>query len=215
VNAERSTRSFGWRGRSGALALSALVLAALCTMLLLASRQRLGLGGGQSVGVQVYVARIETFHLDDRHAAQRASASSSAVAHPRAAPDGETAALAQMLVCFGPHRNEHPECLSMRAGPDAHPTQINPWGHSDRDVLPNLRNVYSPGELMTIVPPGKCAPVEGGSGASIGVCAQLPDPPPPSRTAEEICVDANMGGPCHPPIPDAPQQVRRTPSTPP
>jgi hypothetical protein len=38
------------------------------------------------------------------------------------------------------------------------------------------------------------------AGAGVGVCGSFgTTPPPPSRSAEQICRDANMGGPCEPP----------------
>ena len=53
----------------------------------------------------------------------------------------------------------------------------------------DLEVIYTRAELQTLVMP-----------ACTGVCIRVgPRPPSPSRSAEEICRDANMGGPCAPP----------------
>lgn len=207
---DEPAQSFSWRKRGAALAVSALVVALTCFLLYLVSRHDALEDGSRTAGVEVLLQPKPPEH--PRATPHPQSARAAPLPSPLAPARSGDPVLAQMLVCFGSHRREHPECARAAAEPNA--PEIAIGSHSDRDVAPNLRNVYSPGELMTIAPEAKCAVLN--SAAAAKVCMPTyPDPPPPSRTAEEICVQQNMGGPCHPPIPDVPQHVRRTPSTPP
>lgn len=206
---DERAQSFNWRKRVAALGVSALLVALTCFLLYLVSRHTAFDQSWRSAGIEVLLQPKPQEHPRPEPHPQNARAAP--LPSPLAPVRAGDPVLAQMLVCFGPHRNEHREC-TRTAEPNAPALPIGP--HSDRDVAPDLHNVYSPGELMTIAPGPKCAVLNPAAVAK--VCMPIyPDPPPPSRTGEEICVQQNMGGPCHPPIPDEPQHVRRTPSTPP
>jgi hypothetical protein len=101
--------------------------------------------------------------------------------------------LAQALVCFGPNRRDHPECLDL-ANPAlaASGPPISTAGHY---APPPSTRVLTTADrpIWQGIPPDPCAP--GGHGQ---VCFRFPDPPPPSHSPEEIC-EAGLIGPCHPP----------------
>ena len=171
----------------------AVIVVAACVGLYLASRQLMRTDGG-TAGVEVFLApKPETPHPPPppRTATTPGAVASYAAPQPNADP-----VLAQMLTCFSTHRREHTECPQPPP-----PTEFDHFGRipAGRDFArpePLDRNtLYSPGEQMTLAPPIPCMTDIGPAMA----CAHVtPDPPPPSRTAEQIC-DAGGIGPCRTP----------------
>jgi hypothetical protein len=102
----------------------------------------------------------------------------------------DRASLAQMLACLRPRELRPPWCASEQSEGSEAPQAELPVGGDFYQTPRNNRNrIYSPAELATIVMP----PCE------VGCVRVGRPPPPPSRSAEQICEDGNLGGPCHPP----------------
>ena len=60
-----------------------------------------------------------------------------------------------------------------------------------------MARIYTRAEQQTLVMPS-C--MRDGPGGMVGACVRMGvTPPPPSRSAEEICRDGGLGGPCAPP----------------
>lgn len=108
------------------------------------------------------------------------------------------AVLAQMLVCFGPDRDKHPECTPHWGDP-RFAASGPPISSAGRYAPPPVTRVLvTPSRpAWQGIPDDPCAPGAQGGGA-VTLCARFPDPPPPSKSPEELC-EAGLIGPCHPP----------------
>lgn len=204
--------TIGARGRSLSFTASALLITMLCTLMILVSRVA-QLGDG---------ATIRGVHAVIEEAPRRAAAP--APQAPRRAgiaviaPDGaptptpipvDREMLARALACFDRLNRERPaDCPREALEQD--------YGDGERtrrayDPSPPRVRVALDPLPMGISPPcnvGVHATTMGGDGVGGGACFHVGrDPPPPSRSAEEIC-EAGHVGPCRPP-PFRPEDVVR------
>lgn len=100
--------------------------------------------------------------------------------------------LARTLSCFSRRVAERPPNCPPPQDAEAS-IELPAGGDFAQPEELDLNRVYTPAELRTIVTPS-CRR-DGGGGACIPIG---PRPPPPSRSAEEVCEDEGIG-PCRPP----------------
>jgi len=188
----------GWRLRGAALGAGALAVAIACALLLLASRTLLYQDDARTDGVEVLLTPREEVRQRDRRnpAQQRTARASSPDAPHDTRPAADRVALAQMLRCFGSRREgaRPADCPREPEPPDWRRSAELPMGGDYYEPPPvDLERVYTRAELATIVMP-PCGP---------GCVPVGQPPPPPIRSAEQICEDGGLGGPCRPPpLPD-------------
>lgn len=181
-------------------AASALTVLAACALLVLGSRVSPLTEDDSAQRVSVWLARPEEPRTQpDRRAPQqqRAQGAPSEAAAPDMRPAADRAAMAQMLRCFGVRRESARPADCPREPPPPEwsaRAQLPVGGDHYRPPPVNLERVYSRAELNTIVMP-QCGP---------GCFPIGPVPPPPVRSAEQICEEGGLGGPCRPPPEHAP-----------
>jgi hypothetical protein len=182
-----------WRFRTAASAASALACASLIALLVLVSRAVIA-PERPAAGVEVFLAPPV-----EREAARPAAARGPVAAvsppNPSAAPSVEAEMVQHLLRCFNLRGTERPpECAREQAPADWARPQILLGGRHATPEQPDLTRLYTRAEQQTLVMPS-CVR-DGASGACVrfGVT-----PPPPSRSAEQICRDGGLGGPCSPP----------------
>jgi hypothetical protein len=204
------------RQRTLSMAASTLVVGIACVLLVLSSRTRIFEQFGPNVINVVITPKPE--RLDPERPQQRQTQRANAPASTSTQYDAPASAVQQqlssMLVCFRPRGRRPPHCPEEPAPNRDYPrTQLPVGGDFYQPPLLDLDRIYTKAERDTLVMPS-CVrdgpPSTGGAGVS--VCAPFgTTPPPPSRSAEQICRDANMGGPCETP-PFREEDVVRRPS---
>jgi hypothetical protein len=193
------------RVRTASFGASICLVALACTVLLINSRAVVFLEGP---AIQVVSVQVETRTPPNTgaHARRSGVATTSTTAPPTAtALPVAREILARVQACASPHAEDRPaNCPQDASAQDWQQSQRLPVG-GDFYQPPYVdpRQVFSRAELATIanVPPcqvGFHAAVIGPAVAMQYCARPLPDPPLPSRSAEEVC-DAGGIGPCHPP----------------
>lgn len=194
--------------RSVTLTASALVVLGVCAMLWWFSRVIAAYDAPPVAGVEVTLARPSPQRTPPRHAAQptEATRTSTVPAAETTLPLG-AAMLARTLSCADPHPERRPADCPASATPrfGAAP-QYPPSEGFGEDPL-HLNRGYSIAEQATLLTPS--CKRDGGPPGMVSVCATIGrDPPPPSRSAEQVCEDGGIG-PCHPPQFRADEVVRQ------
>jgi len=188
-----------WRVRALAQAGACALCAAFCALLVLASRVALTPERAVS-GVEVFFERPPEHELarppQARPARPGASAPMPALS---TAPSADAAMQAQLLRCFvRPGQPRPPNCPSDPPPEDWRRPQLPMGGEYAPPPEPDMDAIYTRAERDTLVMPS-CI-----RDKTSGACMRFGQrPPPPSRSAEQICRDGGLGGPCVPP----PEQV--------
>jgi hypothetical protein len=192
------------RRRALSVAASTLVVGVACVLLVLSSRTSSFEPFRPNVIDVVITPNPERLDLErpQQRQPQRANAPASTSTQPNAPASADQQQLSSMLACFRPRGRRPAHCPEEPAPNSDDPrTQLPVGGDFYQPPPPDLDRIYTRAERDTIVMPS-CVrdgpPPTGGAGVS--VCAPFgTTPPPPSRSAEQICRDANMGGPCETP----------------
>lgn len=190
------------RRRALSMAASTLVVGIACVLLVLSSRTAIFESMGPAIINVVIAPNPERRDPDgpQRQPQQRPNTPSTPTT-PNAPVSVDQQQISNMLACFRPRGHRPTHCPQ-----EAAPTPDNPRGQlpvgGDFYEPPelDLNQIYTQAERDTLVMPS-CVR-DGPPGAGAGVAARVPfgtRPPPPSRSAEQICRDANMGGPCEAP----------------
>jgi hypothetical protein len=193
--------------RAAALAAGALAVALACALLVLASRTSV-LQDGEVRRATIWLTQREAPpRPQDRRAPQpyRATGAQSAHAAPDTRPAADRAALSQMLRCFGARRDaQRPADCPREAPPPqwSSRAELPVGGDYHQPPAVDLERVYSRAELNTIVMP-TCRNAAPSALRATGCVPIGPTPPPPTRSAQQICEEGGLGGPCAPP-PDLP-----------
>lgn len=191
------------RQRMLSVAASTLVVCATIALLVWSSRTTTWVGDGAR-GVDVTIVEREREDPPRQRPQQRApqpgapQASDAAVDAREAA---DNAALSNMIACMRP-RNERPATCPRDppVDPDDSRTRLPVGGDYYVPPPPDLDRIYTQAERETLVMPSCVRDGAPGAGAGVSVCARMGiTPPPPTRSMEEVCRDANMGGPCETP----------------
>jgi len=172
--------------------LISLALTGAVTALLIFNSTTLIQAGAPSIRVFVEAVRRPPPQQRARVRAAAMRSSPSEAAPVEAQPD--LAALANELVCFthDVERRRAAHCPEEQR-PAWNPAARRPGDAPHQSSIP----AFSVGERV-LRTPGRCE--IGLAGPGIEVCRSLyPDPPPPSRTAQQICEASHLGGPCTPP----------------
>lgn len=194
------TQIADWRVRAAARLGGALVCAGLFALLMAASRSLLP-PERAAVGVEMILAEHAPPAQQRVHPPLSSPTAPSAHAPP-AAPSIEAEMLSRMLRCIRrPGQPRPADCPGEPAQPDWARPQIPVGGDYAQPEQPDFDRIYTRAEQRTLVMPS-CR--RDGAGACIPFGAR---PPPPSRSAEQICRDGGLGGPCAPP----PESVASTP----
>ncbi len=185
------------RQRALSVAASTLVVAVACVLLVLSSRTAIFEGLGPNA-IDVVITenpdRPDPERPQQRQPQQRQNAPASTSTQPNAPTSADQQQLSNMLACFRPRRQRPAHCPSEPTPtPDDPRGQLPVGGDFYEPPPPDLNQIYTQAERETLVMPS-C--VRDGSGACMPFGTT---PPPPSRSAEQICRDANMGGPCEAP----------------
>lgn len=183
-----------WRGRAAAIAAATFVCASFAALLLLASRT-ITLESETARGVEVFISPREA--RPPRVEAQRPRTNTAPVADARPTPTAsvETQMLRRMLGCVRrPGERPREGCPSEPAAEDWARPRIAVGGDFAPPPSLDLNRAFTRAEQATLAMP----PCE-------GACFRVgPTPPPPSRSAEELCEMEGIG-PCRPP-PETPQR---------
>lgn len=122
-------------------------------------------------------------------------ATPSELAAPQGDPSVETQMLSRMLRCVRRPAQARPADCPREAAPEdwARP-QIPMGGDYAQEPEPDMERLYTRAERETLVMPS-CI-----RDKTSGACMRFGQrPPPPSRSAEQICREGGLGGPCTPP----------------
>jgi len=187
-----------WRvrllARAGALALCS----AFCALLVLASRVTLA-PERAILGVEVFLERPRA-REQARPAPPRAARPGAPTPNtaPAATPNLEAEMQTRLLRCFTRLGQPRPPSCPRDAAPeDWRRPQLPVGGDYAPPPEPDMERIYTRAERDTLVMPSCIREKTGG-------CMRFGErPPPPSRSAEQICRDGGLGGPCVPP----PEQV--------
>ncbi|WP_395644735.1 hypothetical protein [Terricaulis sp.] len=187
-----------WRLRSATLVASALIVASACVLLWWFSRVIAAYEAPAFTGVAASVERPAPPRLQARRTAPPPAVRSNA-----AVPVSETtmpvsaAMLARTLACTDTHLERRPVNCPRSAEPHwGEAPAVAPSTGFGEDPL-RLDRGYSVAERATLLTPS-CRR-DGGPPGMVSACMTIGrDPPPPSRSAEEICETGGIG-PCHPP----------------
>ena len=189
--------------RAISFASSTLLVTLACVLLVLASRVTASLDELTSEGVYATIEeRPRPQGPTNRRTSPNVRTADAAPAPTLTPLPVDRAMLARSLACLRPRAAER--ALDCPPRTDAHDStfELPAGGDFAQPEELDLNDVYTPAELRTLVTPS-CRR-DGGGGACIPIG---PRPPPPSRSAEEVC-EAEGIGPCHPP-PFRPEDVER------
>ena len=190
------------RRRALSMAASTLVVGIACVLLVLSSRTAIFERPGPNVINVVITPNPERRDPDrPQRQPQRPNAPSSTATTPNAPSSADQQQLSSMLACFRP-RNRRPAHCPQEAAPtpDNPRGQLPVGGDFYEPPEPDLNQIYTQAERDTLVMPSCVRDGPPGAGAGVSTCVPFGTrPPPPSRSAEQICRDANMGGPCEAP----------------
>lgn len=185
-----------WRMRAAAGVGATIACAALLALLLLASRTFVA-SEQRVVGVEVLLTERVREEPNEPRARPRTpgAPNTPAAQAPPARPTVDAAMMSRMLRCVRrPGQPRPPECPQEPAPDDWRRPQLPVGGVYAQPERPDLDRIYTRAERDTLVMPS-CVR-DGASGACVPFGTR---PPPPSRSPEQICRDANLGGPCAPP----------------
>lgn len=202
------------RLRAASVATSTAIVAFLCVLLLTLSRVTAYFDEAPVAGVEVEIAPREIERTTPaRRATPPPQRTTNAAAPPTPTPlpvDREM--LARALSCFdGLDRERRADCPR----PSDEQLALEAPGGNFPRVERNPRMALSQGErdvvaFMGVDPP--CIPGVSTNGLSVSYCQRFGIvPEPPSRSAEQICVEGGVG-PCRPP-PFRAEDVVRLPHT--
>lgn len=189
-----------WRVRAAARAGAFVLCAAFCALLVLTSQTKLT-PERAAQGVAVWIERPPERALarpsQPRAAGAPAPDQSQA---PPADPNVEAAMLSRLLRCARrPGQPRAPDCPREAEPEDWRRPQIPTGGDYAAPDQPDMDRIYTRAERETLVTPSCVRDKSSGACIPFGV-----RPPPPSRSAEQICRDGGLGGPCTPPPEPAP-----------
>lgn len=185
-----------WRVRALSAAAAFGVCFAVCALLVLSSRSTIT-ERGEAAGVEVFIAQRETIPAPPRRQGAQGAPVQHAVGAPLAAagpPSVDTQMLQRMLSCARrPGQRPRDDCPREPAPEDWRRPQLAVGGDFVQPPEPDMNQIYTRAELQTLVMPSCVRDASGG-------CMRIGTrPPPPSRSAEQICEDGGLGGPCRPP----------------
>lgn len=201
------------RRRALSVAASTLVVGAALVLLVWSSRTTTWVGEAAR-GVDVTIVereRAETPRQQPRQRAPQAGSPQASDAAVDAREAADNAALSNMIACMRP-RNQRPTTCPRDppVDPDDSRTRLPVGGDYYVPPPPDLDRIYTQAERETLVMPSCVRDGAPGAGAGASVCARMGiTPPPPTRSMEEVCRDANMGGPCETPLFREEDVVRR------
>jgi len=193
------------RVRTASFGASICLVALACTILLINSRAIVFLEGP---AIQAVSVQVETRAAPPRPAAH-ARASGVATTNTTAPPTATAIPVAREILehvqaCSNPRAEDRPaNCPHLALPQDWQQSQSLPVGGDFYQPPPvDLSRAFTRSELALANPP-PChigfSSVAMGNGSGVQYCQHTyPDPPPPTRSAEEVC-DAGGIGPCHPP----------------
>lgn len=192
------------RRRALSVAASTLVVGVACVLLVLSSRTASFEQFRPNVIDIVITPNPERLDPErpQQRQPQRANTPASTSTQPNAPASTDQQQISSMLACFRPRGRRPAHCPEeISPNSDDPRAQLPVGGDFYQPPPPDLDRIYTRAERATLVMPS-CVrdgpPSTGGAGVS--VCASFgTTPPPPSRSAEQICRDANMGGPCEAP----------------
>ena len=191
------------RRRALSMAASTLVVGIACVLLVLSSRTTIFEPRGSNIIDLVITPNPERREPDrpQRQAQPRANAPASTPTAPNAPTSADQQQLSNMLACFRPRGRRPAHCPQEAApNPDDPRTRLPVGGDFYEPPPPDLDRIYTQAERDTLVMPSCVRDGPPYAGAGGGACVPFgTTPPPPSRSAEQICRDANMGGPCEAP----------------
>ncbi len=190
------------RRRALSMVASALVVSIACVLLVLSSRTTIFESLGPNVINVVIAPNPERRDPDrpQRQPQQRPNTPSTPTT-PNAPVSVDQQQLSSMLACFRPRGRRPANCPREPApNPDDPRGQLPVGGDFYEPPEPDLDQIYTQAERETLVMPSCVRDGPPGAGAGVAACVPFGTrPPPPSRSAEQICRDANMGGPCEAP----------------
>lgn len=183
-----------WRVRGVARVAALALCAAFCALLVLASRTTLT-PQSESHGVEVLLERPPERETTRPSRSAPGPASPDQSQAPPAAPSVEAEMLARMMRCVRRPGQPRPADCPREAAPEdwARP-QIPMGGDYVPEEQPDMDRIYTRAERQTLVTPSCIRDKTSQGCVRIGI-----RPPPPSRSAEQICRDGGLGGPCTPP----------------
>jgi hypothetical protein len=190
----------GIRVRTASFTASALLVLLAGALLVLASRAIVTLEAPAIQGVRVTIEPrrppppVSAIHRAPSSIAARGTPTLTPLA---VGPD----VMARVQSCLSPHVEDRPaDCPQDIAPQDWRQSQQLPVGGDfNRPSPTNLDQAFTRAELNARAVPPPCQLGVHGAGAGVEYCQHIyPDPPPPSRSAEEVC-EAGRIGPCHPP----------------
>lgn len=185
-----------WRVRAAAIGAAAIVCAAFVAVLVIASRTEM-----HAQQANEGVAALVDIAPRPRQASRTTPpARAPGIPSPSAAST-EMQMLSRLLSCLDRRLENRPRnCPREPPASEWEGPQIAVGGDFAPTPDVDFDAIYTVAEQRTLVMP-RCE----------GACFRFgTPPPPPSRSAEEICRDANMGGPCTPP-PSREEDVAQAP----
>jgi hypothetical protein len=190
------------RRRALSMAASTLVVSVACVLLVLSSRTAIFERQGPNVINVVIAPNPERRDPErPRRQPQLRPNTPSTPTTPNAPMSADQQQLSSMLACFRPRGRRPAHCPQEPAPtPDNPRGQLPVGGDFYEPPEPDLDQIYTQAERETLVMPSCVRDGPPGAGAGVAACVPFGTrPPPPSRSAEQICRDANMGGPCEAP----------------
>lgn len=188
-----------WRMRAIARVVATLICAGFCLLLWLSSRG-LVQNRDEPRSVEVFITQRDPDRVERPRERTASARGERADAPPVATSNVEAQMLRRLLSCVvrpGQQRPAH--CPRDAAPEDWRAPQLQVGGDFAQPEPLDMDQIYTQAEQRTIVTPS-CRRDGGGS-----ACIPIgPRPPPPSRSAEEVCAAENLGGPCRPPPDPAP-----------
>lgn len=179
---------------------SALLVTLACTLLLLASRVTSYLDDQVVTGVDVLIEERPAPREVQRQAPRAGAPTANTAAPPMLTdiPIGRSM-LARTLACFD---NLHPERRDAECPPVVPDTEFDQFARlpvgGDFAGPPPLRleRIFTPAELATLMVDPPCVPGMTINNFMVQYCTRFGvTPPPPSRSAEQVCIDGGVG-PC-------------------
>jgi len=192
------------RVRAASFGASFCVVAMACLVLLINSRAIVFLEGPaiQAVGVQAEARTRPRPIAPPTRATGIATTNTTAPPTATALPVTREI-LAHVQACSNPHTEDRPaDCPQMALPQNWRSQRLPVGGDFYEPPAVDLSQAFTRSELALANPP-PChigfSSTTIGNASAVQYCQHTyPDPPPPSRSAEEVC-EAGLIGPCHPP----------------
>lgn len=183
-----------WRVRAIASAGAVLACVGLFALLVISSRTFIA-REHSAAGVEVFLSPPERPRdAPQRPGVVRGPAAAPSDAAPPAAPSVEAEMLSRMLRCARrAGQPRPPDCPRETRQEDWERPNIAVGGDYVQPEQPDHERIYTRAEQQTLVMPS-C--IRDGAGGCVRFGVR---PPPPSRSAEQICREGGLGGPCTPP----------------